>query len=166
MHDSTVSCFTKALSKGSTFTVELLRLMQDASTDRRQSNRELKITTGMLRFLVVDNNKDAVQILAILLEASGHHVFVEYGSINALERVRIDKPDVCILDIGLPEIDGYQLVHLLRSKDATAAAMIAFTGYGEAQDRQQALEAVLDHHPVKPVDAGKLMPVISNLRGS
>ncbi|WP_426173979.1 response regulator [Massilia sp. TWR1-2-2] len=86
----------------------------------------------------VDDNHDAASMLAMLLEASGHHVMVENSSRKALERAKQGAPQVCILDIGLPEMDGIELAKRLRALPETASALlVAVTGYGQEQDREQ-----------------------------
>jgi CheY-like chemotaxis protein len=114
--------------------------------------------------LVVDDNVDAAQTLAMFLEASGHDVSVEYGAKKALDRVRSASPDVCLLDIGLPEIDGNELARRLRSFPETAdTLLVAVTGYGQEQDRATALAAGFNHYFVKPVDTKKLSALLAEL---
>jgi CheY-like chemotaxis protein len=118
-----------------------------------------------LQVLVVDDNEDAAQMLGMLLKAFGHAVSVEYNPMRALERAQVDAPDVCLLDIGLPEMDGNELARRLRSLPKTAkSVLIAVTGYGQAQDMKQGLEAGFDHHFVKPVDMKKLFHILSDLK--
>jgi CheY-like chemotaxis protein len=103
-------------------------------------------------------------MLAMLLEASGHQVTIEHASPRALERARKEAPQVCLIDIGLPEIDGNELAQRLRAQPETAhALLIAVTGYGQEQDRRQSLAAGFDHHFVKPVDTKKLVTVIAGV---
>ena len=114
--------------------------------------------------MVVDDNADAAAMLAMLLEASGHQVMVAHESRSALEQARKEAPQVCLLDIGLPDIDGNELAQRLRAQPETAhALLIAVTGYGQEQDRQQTLAAGFDHHLVKPVDTIKLAAIITQL---
>ncbi|OYU72270.1 MAG: hypothetical protein CFE45_40595 [Burkholderiales bacterium PBB5] len=114
-----------------------------------------------LRVLVVDDNADAGEMLAMFLEASGHQVVVEQGAQRALERARAEPPDVCVLDIGLPEMDGNELARRLRAQPETAGLrLIAVTGYGQEHDRRAALQSGFDHHLVKPVDPEKLLALV------
>jgi CheY-like chemotaxis protein len=115
--------------------------------------------------MVVDDNVDAAAMLAMLLEASGHRVVVEHDARQALARARKEAPQVCLLDIGLPEIDGNALARQLRSVPETAGAMlIAVTGYGHEKDREQSLAAGFDHHLVKPIDTGALAAILDKWR--
>jgi PAS domain S-box-containing protein len=163
LHGGSVRCESEGAGKGSDFTVTLPRIARDAGHPAGRDEDSLKMSAlNQRRILIVDDNVDAAQILAMLLEAAGHEVVVEHGSKHALERVKSWTPDVCILDIGLPEIDGNELARLLRSRDATAATvLIALTGYGHEQDRKQALEAGFDHFLVKPADAATVLDLVS-----
>ncbi len=158
LHGGTVACESAGLGKGSKFTVCLPRLVHEQSDTHRQNvDSYMRKDTHSLRILVVDDNVDAAAMLAMLLEASGHEVLVEHASRKALERAREEKPQVCLLDIGLPEIDGNELAQRLRAQPETAkSVLIAVTGYGQEQDRKQTLAAGFDHHLVKPVDTKKL----------
>ncbi|RYE85849.1 MAG: response regulator, partial [Hyphomicrobiales bacterium] len=110
------------------------------------------------RMLVVDDNVDAAHMLAMLLEAKGHEAMVEHTAKRALERARTDLPDVCLLDIGLPDLDGNDLARQLRAQPETAQSiMIAITGYGQEQDRKRTAESGFDHHLVKPVNMEQLL---------
>jgi CheY-like chemotaxis protein len=118
--------------------------------------------TDPLRVMVVDDNADAAAMLAMLLEASDHQVIVEHGSRRALEQARKAAPQVCLLNIGRPEIDGYELAQRLRAEPETAnCLLIAVTGYGQEQDRKKTLATGFDHHLVKPVDTKKLAAIIA-----
>ena len=112
--------------------------------------------------MIVDDNVDAALTLSMFLEELGHRVIVEHGSRIALERARTEQPDVCLLDIGLPEIDGNELARQLRAQTETAAAtLIAVTGYGQERDRQNSLAAGFDQHLVKPLDIDRLEALLA-----
>jgi len=100
--------------------------------------------------LVVDDNVDAARSMAMLLETLGHRVSVAENAGRALQKADEAAPDVYILDIGLPDMTGYELVGRLRQKHA--GTFVALTGYGQVHDREEALRAGFDHHFVKPVD--------------
>ena len=115
-----------------------------------------------MSIMVVDDNVDAAETLALLLEASGHRVSVEHDPQRALERSRTDAPQVCLLDIGLPGMDGYELARRLRAQPATAhALLVAITGYGQDSDRRLAAEAGFDRHLVKPIDFDTLQDALA-----
>jgi CheY-like chemotaxis protein len=100
-------------------------------------------------------------MLAMLLEASGHQVVVEHDARRALARAKAEVPQVCLLDIGLPEMNGNELAQQLRACAGTAkSVLIAVTGYGQEKDREQSLAAGFDHHLVKPVDTRALTSIL------
>jgi CheY-like chemotaxis protein len=114
-----------------------------------------------LRILVVDDNADAADMLAMLLEAAGHRVSVEHEPQRALERARAERPQACLIDIGLPDMDGNMLAQRLRAEPATAGALlVATTGYGQDSDRRRSLAAGFDHHLVKPLDLQELYAIL------
>jgi signal transduction histidine kinase/ActR/RegA family two-component response regulator len=163
LHGGRVSCESAGPGQGSTFFVHLPRQAQAADDPDRPDGRDgLEQRADPLRILVVDDNEDAASMLAMLLEASGHHVMVENSSRKALERVKHGPPQVCILDIGLPEMDGIELAKRLRAQPETASALlVAVTGYGQEQDREQTKAAGFDHHLVKPADLKQLAAIIA-----
>jgi signal transduction histidine kinase/CheY-like chemotaxis protein len=163
LHGGKISCFSEGRDKGSQFTVFLPRhlVAHNAALNTREDLPEAVRSSRPLRILVVDDNADAAQMLALYLGASGHHVLIEHSSIRALACARLEKPDVCILDIGLPEMDGNELARRLRMDNETAhALLIAITGYGQEQDRHKAIAAGFDAHLVKPVDTCKLASLL------
>lgn len=166
LHGGTVTCKSDGLGKGSTFSVCLPLLLE--KTHRTMGllpeKRLQPAHATALRVLVVDDNVDAAEMLKLLLEAMGHDVLVEHEPYKALERARLDQPQVCLLDIGLPEIDGNELARRLRAQPENAKAMlIAVTGYGQDSDKSSTLAAGFDHHLVKPVDTAKLAAILAEL---
>ena len=104
------------------------------------------------RILVVDDNRDAAQGLAMLLEIKGHEVATAHDGGQALEAARQFQPTVVLLDIGLPEMDGYEVASRLRAqRGGDALLLVAVTGYGQESDRKRSEEAGFDHHLLKPV---------------
>ena len=136
-----------------------------AITSRRNAGARQRLDTlaqvvrskRPLRILVVDDNADAAQMLAMYLETLGSPG-VDRILFARCDRLReTGKPDVCVLDIGLPDMDGYELARQLRAADETGHAfLIAVTGYGQEQDKHNAIAAGFDRHLVKPVDVGEL----------
>jgi CheY-like chemotaxis protein len=114
--------------------------------------------------MVVDDNADAAESLALLLEAEGHRVVVEYDGRGAIEKARTHMPDVFLLDIGLPGMDGFELARELRKfPQADDAVFIALTGYGQEDDRKRSHDAGFDHHLVKPVEPSALVDLLASL---
>ncbi|HEX8614426.1 MAG TPA: ATP-binding protein [Telluria sp.] len=165
LHGGTVSCFSGGTGAGSTFSVSLPRLRagRDGPLAARVPGRPAG-PARTLDILVVDDNVDAAAMLAMLLEASGHRLTVEHSARDALARIEGTRFDVCLLDIGLPEMDGNALAARLRSHPHTRGALlVAITGYGQESDRQRSRAAGFDQHMVKPVDTGKLMDVLAEV---
>lgn len=134
---------------GATFEIRLPR----ADPPRAPQRAESALPAFRRRIIVVDDNADAADSLALLLQAVGHDVEAVHSSRAALERIKSFSPDVALLDIGLPEIDGYELAKRLRATPEFAAVrLVAVTGYGQAEDRQRARAVGFDDHLVKPVD--------------
>jgi CheY-like chemotaxis protein len=119
----------------------------------------------VLRILVVDDNEDSANGMARLLRLSGHSVWVAYHGPDALATAREHEPEVVFLDIGLPEMDGYEVATRLRQEEATRrAVIIAVSGYGEDQARNRSDQAEFDHHMVKPVDFETLLAVLNRCK--
>ncbi|MEC4720840.1 PAS domain-containing protein [Noviherbaspirillum sp. CPCC 100848] len=157
LHGGSVTCSSEGLGKGSEFTISLPRLACGQPKGDGKDAAQSTAPVRKRRILLVDDNEDAARMLAMYLSAQGHEVITEQTSQQAFERAQRETPEICILDIGLPEIDGNQLAGMLKGRKETAEALlIAVTGYGQEQDRQAAMAAGFDHYFVKPVDLGKL----------
>lgn len=162
LHGGKVACYSEGPGKGSCFTVTLPRRVERETPYADSANQSgIETAQRKLRILIVDDNVDAAQMLALLLEALGHEVLVKHTSSEGLVAATNQAQDVCILDIGLPGLDGYQLAQRLRAQHETARCLlIAVTGYGQEQDRKSAFAAGFDHHLVKPVDISQLSGVL------
>jgi signal transduction histidine kinase/ActR/RegA family two-component response regulator len=161
LHGGTVSCDSAGPGQGSRFVVTLPRLRDPEAADRQTAAGASAAYGSALRILVVDDNEDAAGTLAMLLEVAGHKVLVEHAPGQALARAREAAPQVCLLDIGLPGMDGAELARRLRAQPETAhALLVAVTGYGQDSDRARAREAGFDHHLVKPVDLDRLQALL------
>lgn len=149
MHNGSVQASSPGIGLGSSFTIRMplappLQLPSDAPSQAGGPTPR--------SILIVDDNVDAADTLAMLLELDGHRVHAVYGAIEALEAAMRLKPDVLFLDIGLPGMDGYEVAQRLRSQSETSILrLVAITGYGQKEDRQRALASGFDDHLVKPV---------------
>ena len=163
LHGGQVNCSSDGANCGSCFSVRLPRFEPlPAAPERRKHARPEPASGPNQRIMVVDDNADAATMLGMLLEASGHEVMVENGSLAGLRLAAEALPAICILDIGLPDMDGYELARCLRQVEGLERALlIAVTGYGQESDRQRAFAAGFDHHMVKPVDAQKLLRIVA-----
>ena len=164
LHQGLVRAHSGGLGQGSEFTICLPRVAPaNAEEDPHKDHAGAAKPAG-LRLMVVDDNADAANMLAMVLEAVGHEVLVEHDSLRALERARIECPDVFLLDIGLPHVDGNELARRLRARPESASStLIAVTGYGQEQDRKSTADAGFDHHFVKPVEMQKLAALLAEL---
>ncbi|WP_312165573.1 hybrid sensor histidine kinase/response regulator [Massilia timonae] len=165
LHGGQVQAHSDGPGRGSCFSVVLPLGVDGAGDDamRREDDAALA-AHSTLRIMIVDDNRDAAESLGIVLSAVGHRVQVEDSSTAALRRVQKDSFDVCLLDIGLPDMDGYRLVRELRAAPLVAgAAMIALSGYGQPQDMAASKRAGFTRHLVKPVDVGQLLGVLDEL---
>jgi CheY-like chemotaxis protein len=113
--------------------------------------------------LIADDNRDAADSLSLLLELSGHEVRVAHLGQTALSLAQTFRPDVAFLDIGMPDMSGYEVARALRQEPwATSLQLIALTGWGQEDDRRRALEAGFDLHLTKPVDPDLLQRLIAS----
>jgi CheY-like chemotaxis protein len=114
-----------------------------------------------LRVLIADDNRDAAESLAALLELEGHVVTLAFDGEEALRRFESFHPEVCLLDIGMPRRDGNEVARAIRELPGGAAtSLIAITGWSQENDRRQALGAGFDHHLTKPVEPAQLLRII------
>ncbi|MGR6034570.1 MAG: PAS domain S-box protein [Candidatus Nitrosoglobus sp.] len=124
-------------------------------------------TQHSLRILVVDDNVDTADGFVILLRLSGHQARAAYSGSMALEAVDEYKPDVVLLDIGLPGIDGYEVARRIRQQPALKnIVLIAITGYGRKRDRQRSQGAGFDHHLIKPVEFGRIQQILATVKAT
>ena len=118
--------------------------------------------SSALRILVVDDNVDSALTMAALLAMYGHEVCTAHDGLEALEEMRRFKPDVAILDIGMPKMNGYSVAERIRRGSREAQPLlIAVTGWGQEEDRHRSKAAGFDHHLVKPVDPAALSAILA-----
>jgi signal transduction histidine kinase/CheY-like chemotaxis protein len=161
LHRGRVAAFSEGVGRGSRFTVTLPRAF-DTGGEAAPSRHGAAAAARGRRLLIVDDNDDAGQMLGLYLEAAGYRVTVVQSARDALEAASADPPDACLLDIGLPDMDGNELARRLRRLPQTASStLVAITGYGQEADRARTAAAGFDHHFVKPVDMEALMGVLA-----
>ncbi|RZA31951.1 MAG: PAS domain S-box protein [Lysobacteraceae bacterium] len=165
LHGGTVEAESAGPGAGSTFTIRLPAVDQQQAALASGGGMAGAAAGGPLKVMVVDDNVDAAESLAALLEAQGHKVNVQSHPLAAIPAARQDPPQLFILDIGLPEIDGYELARRLRAETATRNALfVALTGYGQAHDRVLSRSAGFDQHFVKPMHAEQLGELLALAR--
>jgi PAS domain S-box-containing protein len=164
LHRGTVEAHSEGLGKGSEFTVRLPMLLSPVSNLPTPSEETARQTTPAGRVLVVDDNVDVANMVTVLLQVSGYEVRVAYTAQTALEMAIEYQPNIILLDIGLPDIDGYEVARRLREHSQLKdVKLVAVTGYGREVDRQRSQEAGFDYHLVKPVDPIKLEALLGKL---
>jgi CheY-like chemotaxis protein/two-component sensor histidine kinase len=160
MHDGEVRARSAGLGLGSTFEIRLPRIDRPVHA----AAAAMSFTAEPMRVLVVDDNADSADSLSMLLTFQGHQTQVAYSAKEALICAETFRPEVGLLDIGLPEMNGYELAKKLRAiPGLKGVRLVALTGYGQAEDYQQTRAAGFNDHLVKPVDLVKLERVLAGL---
>ena len=161
LHGGNVEARSPGLGRGSEFIVRLPLSANSGAAGTSDDVVSPAHTAGR-RILVADDNRDAAESLAMLLEMSGHEVRVAHHGHGALAVAQVFRPDTAVLDIGMPDLSGYEVAQALRAEPwAAGIRLIALTGWGQDSDRQRAMEAGFDHHVVKPVDPERLAELVS-----
>ncbi len=159
LHGGSVEARSDGRGRGSSFVVRLPArgpLASSPSSDGVRANASSAAGPGR-RILVVDDNVDAAEGLSDFLRALGHSVRTVHDGASAIQVATIVRPEIVLLDIGLPDIDGHQVARRLREDGRLRTSLlIALTGYGQERDRERSREAGFDHHLVKPVDLARL----------
>jgi CheY-like chemotaxis protein len=156
MQDGSVSARSEGLGRGATFT---LRLPVAAHAPQAALAAESAKATP-LRILIVDDNEDAADALAMLLQLEGHEVRTAYSAEFALAELPAFLPQVALLDIGLPGMTGYELAQRMRAAAGSPLHLIAVSGYGQAEDKARSQAAGFNAHLVKPVLIDELAPLL------
>jgi CheY-like chemotaxis protein len=158
MHGGRVTARSEGLGRGSTFEITLPRVPAPAAN----AVDEISVDVPPRRVLVVDDNADAANSLCELLRMDGHATQPAFSADDALVFADTFAPNVVLLDIGLPKMDGYEVARRLRATTPRERMLlIALTGYGQAGDRERAQVAGFDAHMVKPVDLDALAKLLT-----
>jgi PAS domain S-box-containing protein len=164
LHGGRIEAHSAGLGSGSEFIVRLPIGQPDRPFNKHASDADACIRATGMKILVVDDNRDGVDSLATMLELSGHTVSTAYTGHEAFAQAQSLRPDVLLTDIGLPDIDGYELARKLRDTDwGRAMALVAVTGWGQQSDRRRAYEAGFDHHMTKPIAPELLDSLLQSL---
>jgi PAS domain S-box-containing protein len=162
VHGGGVTAESEGPGKGSEFTVRLPALEDAAARTPSPRGTLPRVARPSSRVLVVDDNTDNARGLARLLKLLGHDVQVAYDGKAAVEAARAHRPEIVLLDIGLPGMDGYEVVKRLRTGECCRDSLIiAVSGYGQPDDLRRSREAGFDHHLVKPVDFDALLRLLA-----
>ena len=165
LHGGTITAHSDGAGTGSAFTVRLPVLLEAApAPPRARPARERQVPVAARRILVVDDERIAAASLGKLLTILGHEIRTAYDGLEAVGVAEAFRPDVVLLDIGLPKLNGYEVARTIRQQPwGQGMVLIALTGWGQEADRQRAREAGFDHHLVKPVDHTTLTQLLASL---
>lgn len=169
MHGGTVTAFSEGDGLGSEFLITLPVASGPAvqAPERAPTEDQGEAPQVRRRILVADDNSDALESLATLLELGGHEVYSAANGALALESAERHLPEVALLDIGMPKLDGYEVARRIRAQPwGRRITLVALTGWGQESDRRRSGEAGFDSHLVKPLDLDKLMELLTQLPGS
>jgi PAS domain S-box-containing protein len=162
MHGGAVEARSEGLGSGSEFVVHIpvaSGMVAPVATE----HEEPMLDTGRKRILVVDDNRDAADSLAMMLTMTGNHTLTAYDGLEALDVAAKFKPDLVLLDIGMPKVNGYEVCRRLRQDAGTRGTVIvALTGWGQEEDKRRSLEAGFDAHLVKPVMPGAIDALVAH----
>ena len=162
LHHGYVEAFSAGAGQGSEFRVRLPCLSEVKAPEENSAAALRPATAGRCRVLVVDDNIDAAESIAMFLKLLGHDVKTAADGEQALTCAPVYMPDVVVLDIGLPTLDGYEVARRLRTfAETRQSLLIALTGYGQESDRLQVLAAGFDKHLIKPADPQALIEAIA-----
>ena len=161
MHGGTVAAESTGLGMGSTFVIRLPAALETSHCPQPQAEGPAHMSPPSLRILVVDDNRDAADSLAMLLRTTGNDIRTAYDGLEAVQVASEFRPDVVLLDIGLPKIDGHEVAQRIRKESwGRQMCLMAVTGWSDETDRARSRAAGFDHHLVKPLDPGHLAQLL------
>ena len=161
MHGGSIEAKSGGEGKGSEFVVRLPIVRQPVEVSPEPSEEEPAESSAPRRILIVDDNKDSADSLALLLEITGNKTFMAHDGVEAVEAIEKHRPEVVLLDIGLPKLDGHEVCRRVRKQPwGKDIVVIALTGWGQEDDRRKSEEAGFNGHLVKPVDYDKLLELL------
>ena len=164
LHGGRVEARSDGPGRGSEFIVRLPVGVPASEVSQVEVSADDPAADAGLKILVVDDSQDAADTCATVLELSGHEVQTAYNGRRALELARTFRPHALLLDIGLPDVNGYELARTIRAAPwAGGMVLIAVTGWGQGEDKRRALEAGFDHHLTKPIAAETLETLLQSL---
>jgi PAS domain S-box-containing protein len=165
LHGGTVEGQSKGLGAGSKFVVRLPAALDSAAVGSSAREAPTPEQTNVRRILVADDNEDAAMSLALILSMLGHETRTARNGLEALDIVEQFQPDVVLLDIGMPKLNGYETARRLRAKpEGDELLLVALTGWGQESDRLRSTDAGFDSHLIKPVDVAKIQQLLTEKR--
>lgn len=167
MHEGTVSASSDGPGRGSEFVVRLPVMVETQVSHPLTPSTPIDPGSIPRRILVVDDNRDSVESLAILLRMLGHETHLAYDGLAAYQAAERIRPELILLDIGLPKLNGYDACRKIREQEwGQSIVIVALSGWGQQADRRKSEEAGFNHHLVKPLDYNILMDILASLPNS
>jgi CheY-like chemotaxis protein/nitrogen-specific signal transduction histidine kinase len=167
MHGGTVAADSAGQNMGSTFVIRLPILVDSSQWPQSKAEGPARMSPPSLRILVVDDNRDAADSLAMLLRTTGNDIRTAYDGVEAVQVANEFEPEVVLLDIGLPNMDGHEVAQRIRQEAwGRRTCLIAVTGWSDEADRARSRAAGFDHHLVKPLDTGHLAQLLGSVERS
>jgi CheY-like chemotaxis protein len=162
MHGGAIWAHSAGVGRGSEFAVRLPVLVGAAQVVSLPPAQPREADAPRRRILVVDDNQDAARLLSTLLNLSGHTTHMEHDGLAAVSAAESFRPELILLDLGLPKLSGHDAARRIRQQPwGQAMILVALTGWGQEEDRRKSSEAGFDHHLVKPVDHAQLNRLIA-----
>jgi CheY-like chemotaxis protein len=164
LHGGEIEARSAGLDLGSEFRI---RLPRPDSTVERPPSPVLAAAVPIIsrRILIADDNRDAAESLSLLLQIEGHEVQVVHDGLKAVVALADFRPEVALLDIGMPGLNGYEVARVARQNSlGRGPTLVALTGWGQDRDKAQALAAGFDHHFTKPVEINRINEILQSLR--
>ncbi len=166
MHGGVIEAHSDGPGCGAEFVVRLPLVEPPRAETPVPAPERMRPAGAPLRILVADDNVDSAELLALLLQALGCEVTIAHDGEEAVSSARTFRPDLAVLDIGMPRLDGYGAARKIRAESAgRPITLVAMTGWGQEEDLRRAREAGFDHHLLKPVDTGKLQELLDVAAG-
>ena len=165
MHGGSVEALSEGAGKGSEFVVRLPALPSTAMPTLAPESAVIDRPQARRRILVVDDNLDSAESMAMMLQLSGHDVAMAHDGLEAVKLAQEFQPDVALLDLGMPKLDGYEAARAIRRQPwGQGMMLVALTGWGQAEDKRRSREAGFDAHLVKPVDFDALEKLVATTK--
>jgi PAS domain S-box-containing protein len=164
MHGGTVEAYSEGPGRGSKFVVRLPQMEQETADNPTEVSDGARARTAKRRILIVDDNHDSAVSLGMMLKIMGNETRTAHDGLAAVEAASEFQPDIILLDIGLPKLNGYGACRRIREQPwSKGVTIVALTGWGQDEDRRRSAEAGFNHHLVKPVELAALQSLLADL---
>ena len=161
LHGGSVTASSDGLGRGSEFVVKLPLASEDQTLKKPPKQEQLQEHVGQRRIVIVEDNPDVRELLRLKLQRLGHDVAAVSDGRDGVQRIVDGRPDMALIDIGLPGIDGYQVARQVRSRMGDNVILVAVSGFGQPEDKRKAMEAGFDDHLTKPADVGDIESLLA-----